>query len=195
MAESTSGKIRPLSSSNYESWKTEMSAHLCSKGLYRLVSGQELRPDSDLDKQAAWDAREKKAAGEIGLYLESDQRVHVKGIEHDPVAMWAKLEAVHVQKIPGSRFNAYDDFFSIRKRPDESLSALIARIEHALGRIKDLRPANFSLDKLDNELVCMAMIRSLPSEYSSFTSSLLLLGSLDKDTLKEAFITEEVNRT
>jgi len=34
----------------------------------------------------------------------------------------------------------------------------------------------------------------LPQEYSHFTSSLLLLSSMDKETLKSAFIAEDMNR-
>ena len=41
----------------------------------------------------------------------------------------------------------------------------------------------------------MTMIRSLPSSYASFASSLQLLNKLDKDTLQVAFINEESLRT
>jgi len=40
----------------------------------------------------------------------------------------------------------------------------------------------------------MAMIRALPSEYASFTSSLMLKDKLDADIVKEAFRNEELNR-
>ncbi|EGN91167.1 hypothetical protein SERLA73DRAFT_80985 [Serpula lacrymans var. lacrymans S7.3] len=40
----------------------------------------------------------------------------------------------------------------------------------------------------------MAMIRALPDQYAHFTSSLLLLGTLDKTQLRDAFLAEEVNR-
>ena len=39
----------------------------------------------------------------------------------------------------------------------------------------------------------MAMICALPEEYTNFTSSILLLGTLDKKTLQEAFHAEEMN--
>ncbi|EGO28208.1 hypothetical protein SERLADRAFT_346449, partial [Serpula lacrymans var. lacrymans S7.9] len=38
------------------------------------------------------------------------------------------------------------------------------------------------------------MIRALPDQYAHFTSSLLLLGTLDKTQLRDAFLAEEVNR-
>src|SRR3954469_10671 len=64
-----------------------------------------------------------------------------------------------------------------------------------MRKIRQLRPKSFTLATLDDELTCMTMIRALPEEYSTFTSSLLLLGTLDKDTLSDAFITEELNRS
>jgi hypothetical protein len=47
---------------------------------------------------------------------------------------------------------------------------------------------------LDDELASMALIRSLPEEYSSFTSSLLLMDKLDKTTVHQAFVTEDLQR-
>jgi hypothetical protein len=52
--------------------------------------------------------------------------------------MWSKLEVVHLQKCPGTHFNAYDTLFSIRKADDETLSALTARAEKAMQDIKAL---------------------------------------------------------
>ena len=38
--------------------------------------------------------------------------------------MWAKLESVHMQKRPGTRFNTYNALLSLSKLEDESLSSL-----------------------------------------------------------------------
>ncbi|EGN91310.1 hypothetical protein SERLA73DRAFT_19158, partial [Serpula lacrymans var. lacrymans S7.3] len=121
-------------------------------------------------------------------------RIHLDGIIDDPVKIWEKLAIVHVSKKPGTRFNAYDDFFSIRKKEDESLQSLMTRIDEGMHQIQNLRPTGFSLSELDHELTCMAMIRALPDQYAHFTSSLLLLGTLDKTQLRDAFLAEEVNR-
>jgi len=65
-------------------------------------------------------------------------------------------------------------------------------------KIKELRPSDtsnpFTINNLDNELVCITLVHSLPQECSHFTFSLLLLSSIDKETLKSAFITEDMNR-
>ncbi|TFK16352.1 hypothetical protein FA15DRAFT_551132, partial [Coprinopsis marcescibilis] len=75
---------------------------------------------------------------------------------------------------------AYDDLFSVRKRENESLQALINRVDDPMQQIRNLRP-----------LASMALIRALPDEFSTFTSSLLLLEKLDCTAIHQAFITKE----
>ena len=161
-----------------------------------LVSGEEPMPDKSRPSELLdWKMRAQKAAGALFLAVEHEQRVHLGGIETDPIKIWSKLETVHLNKRPGTRFNAYDDLFSIRKQPEESLQSLMNRVDEAMRKIVNLRPKNFTLEKLDEELTCMSLIRSLPEEYNNFTSSLLLLDSLDKTKLQTAFVTEETNRS
>jgi len=98
-----------------------------------------------------------------------------------------------VQKKPGARFNAYNDLFSIQKNDDETLVDLVVRIEHTMRNIKNMQLKDFTLEKLDDKLQCMALIRALPEEYSHFSTSLLLLDSLDKKRIIQAFCSEELN--
>src|SRR5271169_105409 len=188
-------KIKPLSNSNYPEWAGEMKAWLMRNGLWRLVSEKEIQPKADDgNKLLTWENKAEKAAGEIYLMVESDQRVHFRGFEENPIEMWKLLEAAHLSKKPGARFNAYDDLFSIRKQDDESLVTLGVSIEKAMQTIQNLRTPGFTLDNLDEELQCMAMIRALPEQYRHLSSSLLLVDKLDKATILQAFRSEELNR-
>jgi len=114
-------------------------------------------------------------------------------ILEDPVKIWGLLESAHVQKKPGARFNAYNDLFFIQKNNNETLMDLAVRIEHAMRNIKNLWSKDFTLEKLDDELQCMALIRALPEEYSHFSTSLLLLDSLDKKKIIQTFCSKELN--
>jgi len=125
--------------------------------------------------------------------VEQEQRIHLTGIEDNPVKMWTKLEEVHMAKRAGAHFNAYDDLFSIRKE-EESFMSVTNRIDSAMHTIQNLCSKGFTLEKLDEELASMAMIRSLPDDYSSFVSSLLLMDKLEKSTIQQAFHTEETQR-
>jgi hypothetical protein len=100
---------------NYPTWKGEMKAYLHVKGLCLLVNGSETRPMSDTDAQAKWDVKADKAAGELYLACSVEQRMHIDVVQDDPVKIWTSLASIHLQQHPGARFNAWDDFFSIRK--------------------------------------------------------------------------------
>ena len=126
--------------------------------------------------------------------VENDQRVHFRGHEEDPLKMWELLEAAHLSKKPGARFNAYDDLFSIRKQDDETLVNLGVRIEKSMQTIQNLCPNNFTIDNLDEELQCMALIRALPEDYRHLSTSLLLMDKLDKSVIMQAFRSEELHR-
>ena len=78
-----------------------------------------------------WEDKALRAAGEIYLSLSDDQKTHIEDISDDPVKMWPKLEAVHLQKKPGMRFNAWEEFFSIHME-ERSLLSLMTRIDAAM---------------------------------------------------------------
>ena len=105
--------------------------------------------------------------------------------------MWSKLENIHLQKCPGTQFNAYDALFSIHKADDETLPALMTRAEKAMQDIKAPHPPNFTLDMLDKELQCMTLIHALPADYNPFASSILFFDTFDLDKLQSAFHNEE----
>ena len=128
------------------------------------------------------------------LNLMPDQRVHIQIHQADPTAAWKALETLYVQQKASIHFVTYDEFFTIRKRPDESLPALSARVEQAMARIQQLRPSTFTLKTSDDELSCMAMMHALSDKYKHFTSSLALLTGLDMDKVKAVFQTKGINR-
>jgi hypothetical protein len=188
-------ELEKLSSANYNDWSVEMEAWLRAQGVWNIVAGISTIP-SDSDKREEWEMKASKASGWIVLYVDKSQRVHLDGIRDDPVKMWKKLKSIHQKQKAGSRFNAYDDLFNIRKADDESLLSLATRMDEAMIKIKNLHPAEeYTLEKLDEELLSMAMLRSLPEDYKSLVSTLLLNDKLDRDTVIQAFHTEEIQRT
>ena len=64
-------------------------------------------------------------------------------------------------------------------------------MDDTLHRIRDLQSSTFTLDKLDDKLGAMALIRALPDDYNSFVSSLLLKDDLDKAAVQIAFVRED----
>lgn len=209
---SSRSPITKLGPTKYVEWEKAMYGRLGSAGVRRIVLRQETAPAPDPSDSAITMARSQffirsdKAAGEIYQWLDEANKIHVDAIRDDPAAMWEKLHEIHSKSAPNSRFNSLSTLFSIRKRDDESLTDLTTRVEGAMLRVKALRPPDtkdsagtitakgYTLEKLDEELTIMAMIRALPAEYNSFVSSVLLLSNITKDTILEAFRNEETQR-
>jgi hypothetical protein len=133
-----------LSSHNYPQWSDEMKAWLRSQSLWRIVSGDIIRPlaadptaptATEIALIDAWIDKLDRASGWIFLMVEPEQRVHITSIQDDATLMWKKLEDVHRVKKAGARFNAYDDLFSIRKKEDEELQSLVNRVDAAMQTI------------------------------------------------------------
>ena len=186
-------RIQPLNGTNYITWSKEMKALFHSKGLWRLVDGKETCLTIAGTEQTALDIKQDKVAGKLMLKIAPNQRVHIWANQDDSTKAWDALKAVFVQQKASSCFVTYDEFFSIRKCPEESLPALAAQVEDAMLKIKDLHSLTFDMNTLDAELTCMAMIHFLEPKYSNFVSSLALLTDLNKDNVKAAFQTEEIN--
>ncbi|EPS99842.1 hypothetical protein FOMPIDRAFT_1024009 [Fomitopsis schrenkii] len=187
-----------LSNCNYQQWRLDMEARLRTVAALRIVKGQESRPSFTEPLDAGerrdlcdFDNRRDLAAGEIWGCVEREQQTHLEAIRDDPEAMWVKLESVHMQKRPGTCFNTYNALLSLSKLEDESLSSLSTRVSQLKSDMKALRPDDFDIAKLDDELVLMALIRALPSEYTSLRQTLLLDESLTLEKLQETFIALE----
>ena len=109
--------------------------------------------------------------------------------------MHGSTKQQYSQDNAASRFLIIDEFLSTSKQPDESLTTLCARVEDNLQKVKASCPSTLTLEQFQSELAMMTLIRALPEEFQTFRSSLLLVpGSLDLKTVKEAFLQEERNR-
>ena len=186
-------RIQALTETNHITWSEEMKALFRSKGLWWLVDGKEPHPTTASPDQTAWDIKQDRAAGELMFNIAPNQRVHIRADQDNPTKAWTALKKVFIQQKASSHFVAYDEFFSIQKCPEESLPALAAWVEKFMLRIKDLHSSSFNIATLNDKLTCMAMIHALGPEYSNFMSSLALLTDLNKDKVKAAFQTKEIN--
>ena len=172
-----------------------MQALLMTKGGWGIVNETATRPGTAGDAQEAWDMRHDIASGLLWLALEPAQQALVRNHLGDAVTLWKEVKKVHATSSAPACFLAYDQLLSISLQDDEPLTAVITRVEEAIGRVKMLRETNYDLDKLDDDLAAMALVRALGQEaYSSFRSSLLLMVDCSYKTVKEAFLQEQKNR-
>ncbi|KAF8573214.1 hypothetical protein K439DRAFT_1643189, partial [Ramaria rubella] len=107
-----------------------------------------------------WLETKDSAAGTIFLCIDDSQKDHVRDCKHNP-------EMINADP----RFSTYDAFFSIHKEENESLTELTGRVSRAMAHIKSLRPSHFGLQQLNEELQSMALICTLPLDYSTMKAS------------------------
>ena len=181
-----------------------MYGHLMSLGIISIVEGTEdvisaPLPEANAADKAeykAYSLQSNKATGELYQWLDEANKIHVDAVRCNPKSIWDKLKEVHSKSALNSCFNSLSELFNIWLHEDESLLSLSAHVEGAMQKVTVLCPAmGYDIKKLDEELTIMAMICALPhEEYSSFISSVLLLTTLSKDSVLDAFCTEETQR-
>jgi len=125
-----------LDSTNYFQWVSYMEELLRSKGLYRIVPGQESKP-KDEDKQAKWENKQDQAVGLIGMSISLDLRFHIVELDTPNEAM-KQLNKVFGTKnqirahqlenkfltLDPNNFSSIKDFFSISRPLDLSWKVL-----------------------------------------------------------------------
>lgn len=184
-----------LTDVNYHTWKFDMQAMLMRNGSWLIVDGKITKPTSPGDAQDTWMIRDMNAAGVIYSYVTEPIQTLIRGNLNSSVDMWNTLKTHFSQDNAASRFLIFDEFFSIAKQPDESLSTVVSHVENGLQKIRSARPSTMTLQTFEEELAIMTLIRALPEEYGNFRSSLLLVpGTLTLKKVKEAFFQEERNR-
>jgi hypothetical protein len=221
-------QVDMLMEANWLQWRPAMTARLCQRGLWHVTMGESLPPSEPTlfepvvpattlscteeshnyaaqhnydTKLEAWAEKDEKAQGNLLAHISTSQRVHLADAD-TAYAMWQVLVTVHVQQVPGTRFSAYNDLFSIVKGAEETLPAVASRVEIALARVCELRPKTITGDNgkpcvygvkdLEDELALMAMLCALPcDEYTDFVSSLMRTKDLDRRAVEAAFQIEQ----
>jgi hypothetical protein len=221
-------QVDMLMEANWLQWRPAMTARLCQRGLWRVTMGESLPPSEPTlfepvapattlsrteeshnyaaqhnynTKLEAWAEKDEKAQGNLLAHISTSQRVHLAEAD-TAYAMWQVLVAVHVQQVPGMRFSAYNDLFSITKGAEETLPAVASCVEIALACVRKLRPETITGDDgkprvygvkdLEDKLVLMAMLRALPrNEYADFVLSLMRTKDLDRHAVEAVFQIEQ----
>jgi hypothetical protein len=225
-------KVEPLNGNNWFTFHPAMTARFQQRGLWRVVTGnvlpppipiyfvatgtpvvpltaQEVLANSTLEnnfnrKNNSWFDKDKKARGNLLAHISVTQRVHIEG-EDTAYAMWQVLIKVHVQQVPGMRFNAYNNMFTIAKAPGEDLTSVAARVKQSLACVQELCPDTvkdssgasvaYGIQHLDDKLALMAMLRALPrNEYGDFVLLLMRTKDLSRKDVDAVFQVEQTER-
>jgi hypothetical protein len=174
---------------NFEDWRHDLVGCLRMENCLSIVTGKEKSPD-DATLLSSWLARSNRAAGIIWRSLGPTQRTHVN-FDDDPDVMWSKIDQAHNKQLPAVRFSAYNDLFNVRKDPEESLTSLMSRVDKVCAKVQSLRPKDYTLAMMDDELAALTLLRALPESDLVWTSSLMMNDSVKYSDVKTHFTSQE----
>ena len=134
----------------------------------------------DRKEYIEWMNKSYKAAGILISNMSPEVRVYTRDHAKDPVKIWDTLKATFINPTSAPRFQAYQDLFSIKKDPSETLDGVINRVDEQVRIIKSLTPDSFTLDDLYDDLASMTIINSLPHDFSTVVNTLAVMDKFKK---------------
>ncbi|OBZ71294.1 Retrovirus-related Pol polyprotein from transposon TNT 1-94 [Grifola frondosa] len=175
--------------SNFQTWKYRIMKILDQRGLWDIASGAEKDPGvGDVTLQASWVNRDKEALIQITLTLDDEPLSGVIHVSHAAEA-WDKLNARYEGK--GKQTIAYliGELFRDTLSDDSPLEPQLNAMVHKSHILTSLG------QKLDDSLIAIAMVISLPSSYSTLRT--ILMSTQDKlssDNVVTQVLNEEKSR-
>ena len=88
------------------------------------------------------------AAGVIYSQVDPLLQLLIREKLADAPGMWTSLKDHFAKDNAASRFLIMDEFLSTVKQPDESLSAVVTRVEEQLQQVKGSCPTDLTVPKL-----------------------------------------------
>ena len=198
MSDTNLDKLPKLTGSNYYLWVDQIKNVLMMSQLWMVVSGIETCPPEpetkptdatskdflqwkkDRKEYMDWMNKSFKAAGILISSISPEIRVYIREDEEDPVKIWATLKKTFIKPLSAPRFQAYQDLFSIKKDPSETLDGVINRVDEQIRIIKSLTPDSFTLDNLYDDLSSMTIINSLPHDFNTVVNTLAVVDKFSK---------------
>lgn len=152
-------QITKLSDRNYQSWKTEICWYLRGKD---NTAEAERRPHR---------INENQAFAAIGLHIGADQQIHIEECASAYEA-WEVLKQVHQPKSKVRIMQLKKEFYHLKMKVEESISAYVARAKVAA---RNLREAE---SEVKDEDFAHTMLAGLPDTYENLN---MALDSLPED--------------
>ena len=134
----------------------------------------------DRKEYMEWMNKSYKAAGILISSMSPEIRVYTRDDGEDPIKIWDTLKKTFIKPLSAPRFQAYQDLFSIKKEPSETLDGVINRVDEQVRVIKSLTPDVFTLDNLYDDLASMTIINSLPHDFSTVVNTLAVMDKFSK---------------
>ena len=193
-----------LSSNNYASWSIQMKMILKERRVWRVVTGEETKPDStaaiyesasettSLGQQtpyerdlAAFEEKLDKANAVLFATISPSIIADVHGIEN-PSAVWKVLEQRYAPKTDMSRMTAWMNFINAKINDNELVPNYLLRLARYKIRCEECGST------VDETMYKSLMLNSLPEEYNAVkanarVSSNMMTAEEVKDQILEQY--------
>jgi hypothetical protein len=178
MANSSSDTIPMLDHDNYHDWSVKVIATVMKKANVNVMLGDVLQPtlaqdNANADEVRQWQRDDQTSAGIILLSLSPEARIHCTNI-HSGSVMWTQLKQAYHKTTSASRMQHLTPLLFGTQAPDESVSALLARLSEYYNAFVASQPSGFEIAELNEEIFCWAVIRQLdPTRFDTLRNTLV----------------------
>jgi len=154
-------KIGKFDGTHYTLWSYKMRVYLMSKGMWHIVTGTSEVTDIKEREQL-----ETKAYATIVLNLADNQLLHVMN-SNSAMEVWSTLEAYHKNTDVANRMHMKEQFASFKYR-NGPIQDHITQLEQLVIALRSAGGI------VDDEDVCMTLLRSLPLQFEPLIQALKL---------------------
>ena len=185
-------KMEKLTTENYHNWKYSMKLYLLGKGLWDIITGDEVLPDeAEEPAKKAFKKRENLALAAIGLNVSKGLHIYVRN-EITPKGAWDKL-ANHFEKKTLSKIIYYRrKLYAAKAESDTNMHSHVNYIKTIAEHLEAIGDAVVEKD------LSIILLSSLPKEYAQLVTAIetLVPGDLVWDAVRDRVLNEyEKKRT
>src|SRR5271170_5666377 len=177
-------KVEPLKgSANYRTWKFSMRMVLQARDLWEVVSGEEVKPETEAAAQG-WEKKARKALATIALALSAAEKEHI--IEcTTPKTAWDILEKLYEGKGRNRKFMLLQELFRMSMERSENMDSYLRAVREKLSELSTIGL------KLEDDIKLAIILNGLPERYRYLVVSLEMQKKIDFDELTARLLEEE----
>lgn len=155
-------KIDKLNNSNYFMWKYKVELLLINQDLWDVITDEQPSTPAALRN---WMKRDNKARTTIGLLVEDNQLVHIRG-KATAIDTWNALKSIHEKNTLTNRISVYKKITLTRMNESDNMENHLNNLINLFQKLEDL-------GDIPNEQWKIGIVfASLPQSYSTLVTAL-----------------------
>ncbi|GFX89230.1 copia protein [Trichonephila clavipes] len=165
----SSYQIKPLESSNYATWSTDVRFLLHEKNCFKIVAGKETAPYSKEENRRElkdFNIRQRLALSILYLNISTEYRSIIENVT-DPVEAWKLLRDNFRPDNRSYHLKLFGEFFQCRIQPNEKLNIFSSRLKRICDQLEEMGK------HMEETYQCYQLLKSLPSKFDSIVQNIL----------------------